>query len=183
VEPHVLDAGHQRVEGRRWQLAAAALPALSPVGIERRVVFNGDVAGGQSHDLGPPSSGQDECQQDRPITTAGDGVGDDRQELSDLVRGETAGRSADRPGALDGVARVRRHETHPDQEPVERGQTRDPGADCRRRGRATGDADAVGVGQDVWRPDRVRSPAPEERPQHAAIGLNGSSRPFSMRKA
>jgi hypothetical protein len=124
--------GTQRLVRRTWQLSSADLAALAPVAVEGNVVFEADVARGQADDLGAPSAGEDEHEEERPVASSGDRVRNDCQEPPDLVGTQTPGDRLDRLRALERIARVGGRDVHPDQEAVVAGETGDPGT---RRGR------------------------------------------------
>jgi len=77
---------------------------------------------------------------------------------------------------LDRIARIAGRDVHPDQEPIEARQGRDPSADRSRRRLPTRRADPVRPGKDVGRRNRLgRARAFEERPEEPRVRLDCSS--------
>ena len=81
----VLQGPPDGLPGGLGQLSSPTLPALAPVSIEHGAILDLDVPGLYRHDLGPSPAREDEDQQDGPVPSSLDAVGQDRQEPADLI--------------------------------------------------------------------------------------------------
>jgi len=68
------------------------LVAFAAIGVVDGAVLDGDVVGLEVHHFGTPSSGEDEDQEDGPVTSSFDGVGHDIEEASHFLRRVAPGR-------------------------------------------------------------------------------------------
>src|SRR5450756_2182989 len=112
--------GSQRVCGRTWKFSPARLAALAPVGVEADAVFEVEVSGGHAKDLGSPAAGEDQGQDDRPVTQTLRCARNDSEESSDFISRKPAGRRGGCSRSLQLVAWVADNDVHPLQEAEER---------------------------------------------------------------
>src|ERR1035437_8046622 len=122
--------GADGLVGGAGEFPPSSLAALAPIGVEDRLTLDAQVACPKADDLGPPSPGQNEGEQDRSVTPSGNGIGYDSEESSDLVCSVSPSHRLDGSRSFDGIAGIADEQTHPDEESVEGGQAGDPSAYC-----------------------------------------------------
>jgi catechol 2,3-dioxygenase-like lactoylglutathione lyase family enzyme len=81
----ISERSHDRLIGGTGELPSAGLGALAPVAVEDGLALEAEITCPEADDLGSPSTGQDEDQQDRPVAPATQGVGHDGKEPAHLV--------------------------------------------------------------------------------------------------
>jgi len=170
------ERSQDRCVGRAGQFPPAALATLASVAVEDGLALEAEITGPEADHLGSSAASEDKDQQDRPVTPATHGVGDHREEPTNLIGAEPPGDRGNGPRAFEGIAGVGDEKTHPDREAVEGTETGDPGPDRRRGWHSSRGTDPMGVGENVGRADLIRGRHSEEGPEHAGIALDRAGR-------